>query len=590
MAHRGPDDAGLTRFDQAVLAHRRLSVIDPSSNGRQPMTSADGRFTLVYNGMLYNDLDVRRELSARGFPRDGFRTACDTETVLAAFECWATDALTHLRGMFALALWDERERLLTLARDPLGVKPLYFWAGSKELLFASEPGPIVRSPLVGAAPNLAMVSAYLTTIRTVLGNDTLFQGVHAVAPGQLAQCSFNGPSPVIRLVDWFTPGESEAGEAAEEEVFERVREGVTESTLLHLRSDVPTCSLLSGGLDSTIVASLAKERLPSLRTFCAGSACDGDDNDLSCARRASAALGTRHSEALIDEERFARDWAWMVETLGAPLSTPNEVAIHAVARRLRDDGCVVTVSGEGADELFAGYGPPMVAAAQFIERGVGSGGRFQLESNAWIPTQAKAAILREEVWSTLDADAGLRSMYEQTFERCAREAGEDADPLEAHLRFHQRVNLAGLLQRLDTATMLTGVEGRTPYADAVVAGIAARTPMRCKFMAAAPAGVGGRVEAGGETVQTKIALRRAFADRVPSFVVDRAKASFPLPFERWLHRASDRLRASQFARAIFTEAAVETIAAAPNQHWRLAWPMINLALWGDRWWGRGAAR
>jgi len=596
LVHRGPDDAGLWRSNQCVLAHRRLSVIDPGPGARQPMRSHDGRFTLVYNGELYNDADLRESLRGRGFPKGGFRTKCDTETVLAAFQCWATDALAHMRGMFALALWDEREKLLTLARDPMGVKPLYFWADAREIVFASEPGPIVQSPLVSPAPNLPMVSAYLTTIRTTLANDTLFQGVHALGAGQMAQCSLAGRSPVIRLVDWFTPPACARSDAeTDEAIAERTREAIVESIARHLRSDVPTCSLLSGGLDSTIVAAIAGRSKPDLRTFCAGAASEGGEDDVACARRASAELGTTHAEAIVDKSGFERGWLAMVDALGAPLSTPNEVAIHAVASRLRDDGCVVTLSGEGADELFGGYEAPMLAAWSFIEQGGGSGGRFQLESSAWIPTQIKSAILRERVWTPLEQDAPLVSVYEGLFDRCAQEAGAEADPLEPHLRFQQRVNLAGLLQRLDTATMLASVEGRTPFADAVVATLAGRTPMRCKFRPGAlqatgswPTGGAAPSPAPGSS-ETKIALRRAFRRDVPRFVVDRPKASFPLPFQRWLTGPAERLRSSAFARAIFTEAAIETVVAAPEQHWRLAWPMINLALWGDRWWGGSGA-
>ncbi len=604
LAHRGPDGAGLWRRGNAVLAHRRLAVIDPDSPAAaQPMATADGRFVMVYNGELYNDAEVRREIEARGVTDGGFRgfrSRCDTETVLHAFATWGTGAFARLRGMYALAVYDTARSLLTLARDPLGVKPLYFAADAREVVFASEPGPIVRRPGFSARPNLRMVSAYLTTIRTVLGNETLFEGVHALGPGQMAQCDLTGSAPIVRVVDF------RAGARAGDDggAIDRIRETIEDSIAAHLRSDVPTCALLSGGLDSTIVAAVAAERMERaaggpLLTYCAGAAGDDaggvDSEDFAFARLAAGRIGSRHAEAVVSRAHFREMWPRMVEMMGAPLSTPNEVAIHAVASRLREDGCVVTLSGEGADELFGGYEPPL-AAAWALERGRRSGGEkrsggvFQMDSAAWTPRDAKRAVLSESAMRALEGDAWACGFYEREFERCEREAGEGADPLEAHLRMHRRINLTGLLQRLDTATMLASVEGRTPFADAVVAEAAEGLPMREKFRPVEEEGSGGAGEGsgGGAVVaaraRTKVALRRAFADLVPVEIAERPKASFPLPFQQWVADHGATLRRSRFARQVFSAAAIEMVGADPARNWRLAWPMMNIAMWGDAWW------
>lgn len=583
MAHRGPDGAGLWRAGPAVLAHRRLAVVDLSDAGAQPMATPEGRYAMVYNGQLYNDAEMRRELAAIGLPAQGFRGRCDTETVLHAFAAWGPGALARLRGMFALAVYDTRRRVLTLARDPLGVKPLYFWKNERELVFASEPGPILAHPDCSARPNFDMVSAYLTTIRTTLGADTLFQGVHAVRPGQMVECDVSGDVPRVRRAEFWTAGRVQRGGDAPA----RVRAAVTDSVARHLISDVPLCALLSGGLDSTVVATLASRDLPDLRTFCAGAAPGDDDagapSDLAFARLAAARLGSRHAEAIVTREMFAKRWAWMVGRLGVPLSTPNEVAIHEVASTLRGDGCIVTLSGEGADELFAGYEAPMLAAMGHVrgEEGAGlSSAMFELEANAWVPPGAKGSIVNPDLWAALENDSWVRGYYEQEFELSRAEAG-DADPLEAHLRLQRRINLTGLLQRLDTATMLASVEGRTPFADARIAEIAQSLPMDAKFVAE-PSPAGGVAVAA--RCRTKIALREAFRADLPPEIADRAKASFPLPFQAWVADHAGSLRRSAFARAVFTDAAVATVAGDTARHWRLAWPMINIALWGDRWW------
>lgn len=592
LTHRGPDDAGLWREGNALLTHRRLAVIDLDRRARQPMVSEDGRFVITYNGELYNDAELRSELRSRGRPESGFRTGCDTETVLEAFACWGTEAIGRMRGMFAFAIWDRRENLLTLARDPLGVKPLYFHCDGHEIIFASEPAPIVRCPTVGPRPNMRMVSAYLTTIRTVLDGETLFEGVYSLGPGQVAHCSLAGRSPVMRILDhWTDPpvaGEPIDGSAA----AERLRAALDDSVAAHLRADVPTCSLLSGGIDSACVTALAAKRTTNLRTYCAGGAPEQPGGDLEMARLAAEHFGLPHEQALLTEEQSASAWPSLVNLLGVPLSTPNEVAIHAVARRLRDDGCIVTLSGEGADELLAGYESPMRSALDFVRADPRAGPRdaalFQLTSNAWVPSSIKHAIFEERIWSDIERDAWLEDAYERTFDRVGAEAGENASPLDAHLRFHRRINLTGLLQRLDAATMLASVEGRTPFSDGPVAALTTAMPMSVKFDVDdafdAPAD-GATATAAPPRVRTKIALRRAFARDLPEQIVSRPKASFPLPFEAWLPTAVSILRESDLARAIFTTAAIETISESPATHWRLAWPMINIAIWGRRWWG-----
>lgn len=579
MTHRGPDGSGLARRGNVVLAHRRLSVVDPSPAGAQPMVSADGRYALVYNGELYNDAELRRELEGQGAT---FRTHCDTETVLAALVAWGADALTRLRGMFSLGFHDSLKQTLLLARDPVGIKPLYFWIaqGSRPLLiFASEPGPILAHPEVSVQPDLVGISAYLTTIRTVMGNRTMFDGVRTLRPGQGLRLDLSGRSGAgigLEVMEFWrgtpTGVAADLGAAAAE-----VGEALRRSVSLHMRADVPTCALLSGGLDSSaIVAAVAERRDWSHRTYCSG-ATGGENSDFDHARRVAACFGTAHTEAPVTREMFRDRWPEMVGRLGTPVSTPNEVAINEVARRLRSDGQVVALSGEGADELFAGYELPMTEAALFeANKGSGGdGGEHQLNANSWVPVQTKQIILAEPVWRVLEGDAALRAFYSEEFADMAVECGEHAVPLDAHLRFHRRINLAGLLQRLDTATMLESVEGRTPFADRVVAAMAEGLPMSVKF----------RPGVDGESAGTKLALRRAFDGVLPADVVARPKASFPLPFQEWVGDQGEVLRSSSFARELFAPAAVELVAADPARNWRVAWPMINVAMWGARWWG-----
>ncbi len=618
MARRGPDGAGLWRRRNVVLAHRRLAVIDPSSAGAQPMLLAGRRadpgswlarphgphvtdggpalFALVYNGELYNDAELRRELSARGVQ---FRSGSDTETVIMALAFWGLEALRRLRGMFALAMYDCQLDTLTLARDPLGIKPLYYAENGREIVFASEARIVADALGRPVRPDPFMLSAYLTTIRTVLGDRTMYDGVRAVRAGETVTCDLGGGGVCLRVLGAPQPA-GETSESLAESLQGPWASGVVgaaveDSVARHLRADVPTCCLLSGGLDSTIVASIARGRHAELRTYAAGAPVPSECSDTSTtgdlrfARLAARHLGTRHSEAHVTRELFGERWPWMVRELGVPLSTPNEVAIWVVASRLREDGCVVTISGEGADELFAGYESPMRAAfgcAARISAGErASPGLVELNDSAWTPLSAKTAVLNDRVHADAGSDEPLVKWYEQEFDRAVGETPGGYGPA-AHLRFHQRVNLVGLLQRLDTATMLAGVEGRTPLADKEILRIATLLPMEVKCAAEAYAGIGAPGNAPQDDgspppLRTKIALREAFEGRIPHEIVERPKASFPLPFQGWLGDQAQRLRASAFAREVFTDAAVELVASRPQELWRLAWPMMNLTMWGD---------
>jgi asparagine synthase (glutamine-hydrolysing) len=591
LAHRGPDGAGLWRHENALLAHRRLAIIDPTPNGAQPMATPDGRYVISYNGELYNDAALRTELIDRGVR---FRSACDTETVLEMYAAWGIHAFDKLRGEYALAIYDTRLHTLTLARDPLGVKPLYYWLGGDGVVFASEPAPIVSHPKVPIAPDWRAVSAYCSTIRCVLGERTLFEGVRAVRPGEAALFEFDRPSPGVRIIKhWQSSPEGPGDSMTLEQAGERVWATLEESVTAHLRSDVPVCSLLSGGIDSAATSAIATSRLAGLRTYCAGAESGDEGDDLSTARLVAKELGTRHAQAIITREHFTRRWPEMVAMQGFPCSTPNEVAINAVAERLRADGCIVTISGEGADELLAGYESNMDDSARFVRSGGVidgvrcSGGAFQLHANSWIPVSAKAALFREGVVAAIDKDAGLIEHMDREFRACEAEVGDSASSdLAAHLRFHRRVNLTGLLRRLDSATMLASVEGRAPFADRLVASAFEAIPMACKYEQAeahSDTGGGGAAVIAPPRARTKLALRRACEGRIPERCINRPKASFPLPFQAWIADHRRTIRDSPFAREVFTEAAVEIVAADPAGHWRLAWPMLNLAMWGDRW-------
>lgn len=574
LAHRGPDGAGLVMRGNVGLAHRRLAVLDPTLAGAQPMESGDGRHAIIYNGELYNDPEVRKQLGNAGVR---FSSNCDAETLLQALAQWGEAALDRLRGMFAFAWHDRVEQRLVLARDSLGIKPLYYWLGSTssglELVFASEPTAVLDHPHVPVRPDVIGVSAYLSTIRTSLHGRTMFEGVRSLQPGEWIE--FNLATPELRQrVHAISPLPAPADASLGDVIDESVRK--------HMRADVPICSLLSGGLDSSIIVSIAREHERGLHTYGAGTPSDDALDDLRSARLVAGEFGVAHTSVEVSKQAFLRRWPAMVASLGVPLSTPNEVAINEVARRIRLDGRVVALSGEGADEMFGGYDRPLATARQAVEwAGRCDAERLaalELEQNTWVAPSIKHALLNESVWQSAESDAWLFASTQEAFRRGMRQSEERTEDagdraMLATLAYQRSVNLVGLLGRLDTATMLASVEGRTPFADAVVGAYAQTIP---------PASL---VEWDVEPVRTKAALRDAYGTRVPALALQRPKASFPLPFIGWLDRAAEALHESAWIREVFTPAAIASVAQQPSHLWRLAWPMMNLAIWGERWWG-----
>ncbi len=569
LIHRGPDDSGVWEGQLGSIGHCRLSVIDPTLAGHQPMLSPDQRYVLAYNGELYNDHDLRSELASLGCV---FRSSCDTETLLHALITWGEGAIEKLRGMFSFVFLDTQNRMAIIARDPMGIKPVYYAMvegdAGRQLIVASEIPAILEHPEVERKPDPVTVSAYLSSIRTTLGQRTMFAGVSTLIPGQWITIPLDSPEQTA-TGNWWS--------GALRAPTQGVRQTIEDSIHRHLRTDVPMCTLLSGGLDSAITTLLAKRSLGELHTYCAGAKVDGFSDDFSFAKSLAKELGTNHTEVEMTEAGFVDRWRWMVARLGVPLSTPNEVAIYEVAEALRKQGHIVAISGEGADELFGGYGPIMQQAQAHIA-GLNAnddteGGLFNLAANAWISDELKPGVLREPWYHGANGDAELKAHYQQVFDE-VRSQGPNDSALQAHVRFQRRMNLPNLLQRLDTSTMLAGVEGRTPYADIEVAICAENLPMDQKYVA-------------GEYEQTKIALRQAFKDELPPEIVNRPKASFPLPFQHWMGSMTDRLFDSPIAREFFTEQALGMVCARPASYWHMAWPMMNLMLWGESQFGDG---
>ena len=369
LAHRGPDDRGsLLRGLGGLLdsrdpvpvegfrlgfAHRRLSILDLSEAGWQPMSSPDGRLYVVYNGEVYNFLELRETLEARGH---AFRSASDTEVLLAAWREWKEGSLTHLVGMFAFALLDMEENALYLVRDFFGIKPLYYTAFPGGLAFASEIPSLLSLPGVRRRVNPERLYAYLRFGLTDHGGETLFAEVRQVPAGHYLRVPLEAPDRA-ELVRYWRLFPEEGGNLSFKGAAERLRELFLESVRLHLRSDVPLGFALSGGIDSSAIVCAVRHLEPSLELHAFSFV--AEDEGVSEERyvdQVVRACGVRVHKVRIAPEELAQDLDSLVRVQGEPFGSTSIYAQYRVFRRAREEGIKVMLDGQGADELLAGYG------------------------------------------------------------------------------------------------------------------------------------------------------------------------------------------------------------------------------------------
>lgn len=370
LAHRGPDDRGYLLWGvggllasrdpvpvegfRLGLAHRRLSILDLSEAGWQPMSSPDGRLYVVYNGEVYNFLELRETLEARGH---AFRSASDTEVLLAAWREWKEGSLTHLVGMFAFALLDMEENALYLVRDFFGIKPLYYTAFPGGLAFASEIPSLLSLPGVRRRVNPERLYAYLRFGLTDHGGETLFAGVRQVPPGHYLRVPLEAPDRA-ELVRYWRLFPEEGGNLSFKGAAERLRELFLESVRLHLRSDVPLGFALSGGIDSSAIVCAVRHLEPSLELHAFSFV--AEDEGVSEERyvdQVVRACGVRVHKVRISPEELAQDLDSLVRVQGEPFGSTSIYAQYRVFRRAREEGIKVMLDGQGADELLAGYVP-----------------------------------------------------------------------------------------------------------------------------------------------------------------------------------------------------------------------------------------
>jgi asparagine synthase (glutamine-hydrolysing) len=584
IAHRGPDDEGFYTGSDVALGYKRLAIIDLSPGGHQPMWSADGRFVMVYNGEIYNYIELGQELAELGVH---LRSSSDSEVLLESYARYGPGVVHKLRGMYAFAIWDTAERVLFCARDPFGIKPFFYRTDGGVLRFASEKKSLVNpgelTDLDGDA-----VRRYLS-FQYVPAPQTLTPPARVLPPG-CALTARRGGEPEIRR---FWRADLQPASRPVPDTPQRILSVMRDSVDVHLRSDAPLGAFLSGGIDSAAICALVAERRPDLLTFTVGFERDGY-SEIDRAQETAAALGVKSVPYVITADDFIRHLPQIIWNLDDPMADAAAVPLWFVAREARKHVKVV-LSGEGADELFGGYliyhqpgvvrageklpvwsQAPLKRAASLIPEGVK--GRGLLERTSTPLRRRYIGNARVFYDEHVDEIAGPEARGPATaFDvtdvvyRQAAEAGlDDASTMQL---VDINTWLAGdILVKADRMTMAHGLELRVPFLDREVMATAGRLAREEKL--------------GGGT--TKYALRQSMSELLPQAVVDRAKLGFPVPIGHWLRGemlefAERLLREAQTDRWINKPAALQMLhrhaSGGPEGGWRKLWVLMVFSLW-----------
>jgi len=592
LRHRGPDGEGRWIEGPVGLGHRRLAIVDVSG-GAQPMTNEDGSVLIVHNGETYNHPTLRPELEAMGHR---YRTRSDTETILHLYEEKGESCVERLRGMFAFALWDRREGRLLLARDRLGIKPLYYALTERELLFASEIKAILAAGPLRAELDESVLPEFLAN-RFVAGEGTFFRGVRKLLPGRTLTWSLERGFRMRRY--WSLPAAPAEPRASFREEASIVRSRLEEAVRIHLMSDVPLGLFLSGGIDSTGIAALAARMVGGpLRTFAVGFA-EKDANELAYARLAADAVGAEHREVVVGAGQFFGALPRLVWHEDEPIAFPSSVPLHFVSR-LAAEHVKVVLTGEGADELFLGYNRYRVtgwnerlgaAYGAVVPRGLRDAAGRLIGA---LPARARRYASR----TFLALGPGPRGLFYENFavfsEARRRSLLSDSggpgapDPYAEGLRCYQaaagtslqkmshadlQTYLVELLMKQDQMSMAASIESRVPYLDHEFVEYVAALPPDLKLRG----------------LRTKAVLREALKGQIPREILARRKMGFPVPLGRWFRDPSSSLvrevvlgpRAMR--RGLFDRPAVQRLAAehrsGADDHADRLWLLLNLEIW-----------
>jgi asparagine synthase (glutamine-hydrolysing) len=600
LSHRGPDGDGHFIDGRAALGHRRLSIID-LGGGHQPMFNEDENLAIVYNGEIYNHAGLRPELEKAGHR---YRSHCDTETILHAWEQWGESSVERYRGMFAFAIWDRERRSLFCARDRLGIKPFYYFFNGKIFAFASEIKALLEHPAISADFDVENLPEYLTFGYTA-GENTLFRGIRKLMPGHTLRISVDRFSPLVRQY-WDMPLTPAASDnASEPEKIAELRRRLEETVRLRLMSDVPLGMFLSGGVDSSAIAAIMRRMVDGpVKTFSVGYG-ERQYSELEYAREVASRIGTDHHEVTVDMEDFFGALPSLVWHEDEPIAWPSSVSLFFVSR-LASEHVKVVLTGEGSDELFAGYGRykyqlwnrKWAERWSFIPASIRRGVRAAIASSPLLRANMRRKLAHTFLGRTPDIPSLFLDNFYGAFTAEAQ-TGFLGEPslasrfspysnylsawektsrlpyLERMLYADRKTYLVELLMKQDQMSMAASIESRVPFLDHHLVEWACGVPGSLKL----------------RKNESKYILKKAVEDILPSDIVYRTKMGFPTPLKSWLldPRADFIYRAIEAPGTLVAEYLDrDAVTALLSRHRNgledatdRIWNLYNLQTWGN---------
>lgn len=600
VTHRGPDDEGIFVDGRIGLGHRRLSIVDVAA-GHQPMTNEDGSLHITYNGEIYNHADYREPLIARGHV---YKTHCDTEAILHLYAEYGDDCVDRLRGMFAFAIWDRNTRELFIARDRLGVKPLYYvHTQDGSLYFASEIKSLLEARAVKPELNFRAFSDYLANHATS-GEETLFVGVKRLLPGHTLRWR-DGEIKIRKYWDVSFEKQAPAGRSDADYISEW-SELFRKSVQLRLMADVPLGMFLSGGIDSSAIAAVMSTLVDEpIKTFSVAFA-EREANELEYARLVAQAYKTDHHEIVVTPEQF---WAKLPDLIwheDEPLAHPSSVALYFVSH-LASQHVKVVLTGEGSDELMAGYARYRktilnLALGERYHRVVPSGVRDLVRKQFSGMTGSKLRLKLGRTFLNLSPDIESiyfdnfsvfsRSLQQQLLTRDAMDQMGGIDPyagvrdvlrntdaqslLDRLLYADIKTYLHELLMKQDQMSMAASVESRVPFLDHKLVEFTSSLPERLKL----------------RRWTTKYVLRQSMKGVLPPAILDRPKMGFPVPLGKWFrgeyasvldeYVLGSRTMERGIFQPDFVRSLVDQHQRGVANHSERLWSLVNLEIWFRR--------
>ncbi|MBM7715856.1 asparagine synthase (glutamine-hydrolyzing) [Bacillus thermophilus] len=580
IVHRGPDDEGFFSDEHIRFGFRRLSIIDIES-GSQPLSYENDRYWIIFNGEIYNFVELREELVKKGF---SFETESDTEVILALFSELREKAVERLRGMFAFVIWDKEKQELFGARDPFGIKPFFYLENDEETFFASEKKSILLA-MESSELHLDSLQQYMT-YQFVPEPETMTKNIRKLEPGHYFTKKPGGPLNIAR---YWKANFSPVGHRSQEEFIKEIRDVLFDSVNIHMRSDVPVGSFLSGGIDSSIIVSIAKQFHPNIKTFSVGFERDGF-SEIDVAKETADRLGVENINYVISPEEYMNELPKIMWHMDDPLADPACVPLYFVAREARKHVTVV-LSGEGADELFGGYNiyrepqslemfnkipdvgkallrslasalPEGVRGKSFIERGV-TPMEERYIGNAKMFSEEEKRSLLVKYNGAVDFRDVTKPLYAET-------AGYDPVDRMQYIDIHTWMR-GDILLKADRMTMAHSLELRVPFLDKAVFDIASKIPTSLKT-------------AEGTT---KYILRKAAEGIVPDHVLNRKKLGFPVPIRHWLKAemhdwAVDLIKQSETGHLINKQYVLDLLdehCRGKLDHSRKIWTVLVFMVW-----------